>query len=223
MTRSRLRASLIFNLLIFALALAATLMMFTGFDLMGKNLTLTATRLEAFKFFTVDSNVFAGIASLLIAICEIGALRRGEYRIPVWARTLKLCAATAVAVTFLVTAGFLGFLVEDYFSLYLNANFFFHFLIPVLCAVSFLCFEQSIPPLSIRAALCGVLPTALYAVYYGINVFSHAENGRVSPRYDWYYFVQGGVWQIWIVLPVMLLFSYLIALAFWGINRARKL
>ena len=82
MTRSRLRASLIFNLLIFALALAATLMMFTGFDLMGKNLTLTATRLEAFKFFTVDSNVFAGIASLLIAICEIGVCAAGNTASP---------------------------------------------------------------------------------------------------------------------------------------------
>ena len=47
----------------------------------------------------------------------------------------------------------------------------------------------------------------------------HIENGRVSPVYDWYYFVQGGIINAVIVLPLMLTISYLISLLLWKFNR----
>ena len=47
------------------------------------------------------------------------------------------------------------------------------------------------------------------------------ENGKVSTIYDWYWFAQGGIWQMFIVPPFMLLVTYLISVALWRINKKR--
>ena len=45
------------------------------------------------------------------------------------------------------------------------------------------------------------------------------KNGRVSPIYDWYWFVQGGLWQIIIVMPMMLAITYIISFVLWRLNK----
>ena len=47
------------------------------------------------------------------------------------------------------------------------------------------------------------------------------ENGKVSPVYDWYWFVQNGVWTAIIVVPLMFLITYLITLILWKINKKK--
>lgn len=66
MSKKQLKISMIFNFTIVALAILGTVMMLTGFEFMGKNMQLTATRTEAFKFFTVDSNLLACVSALIL-------------------------------------------------------------------------------------------------------------------------------------------------------------
>ena len=63
-----------------------------------------------------------------------------------------------------------------------------------------------------------MLPTFLYEIYYLGNVFIHSENGVVSPIYDWYWFVQNGVWTSVIVAPMMLLITYAITFILWRVS-----
>lgn len=48
------------------------------------------------------------------------------------------------------------------------------------------------------------------------------ENGKVSPEYDWYWFAQGGLWQIIIVVPLIFGITYIISLLLWKLNRKVK-
>ena len=220
MNEKRLRKSLVLNFIIVALTALGTYMMLSGVTWMGENMTLTATRVEAFKFFTVDSNLLAGLSALILAVFEMRALKTGK-PVPKAAILLKLAATSAVALTMLVTALFLSFLVENVFLLYLNANLLFHLVIPLLCVISFIFLDRGYL-LRAKDALFGLVPMLCYAVYYTINVFSHAQNGLISPEYDWYYFVQGGVWQMVFVFPIMLLVSYLISLGLCATNRGKQ-
>ena len=62
----------------------------------------------------------------------------------------------------------------------------------------------------------------MYGLYYLINVLIHMDNGIVSPIYDFYYFVQNGVWTSIIVVPVMFIISYIISLILWRFNRIKN-
>ena len=70
-----------------------------------------------------------------------------------------------------------------------------------------------------KDTLYGMTPTIMYEIYYLINVLIHMENGKVSTTYDWYWFVQNGVWTAIIVVPMMLLITYIISLMIWKLNK----
>ena len=66
-----------------------------------------------------------------------------------------------------------------------------------------------------------MIPTIIYSFYYMVNVLVHMENDKVSSVYDWYWFVQNGVWTAFIVVPMMLVISYLISLTIWKFNKIK--
>ena len=68
------KISLILNIIIVIMVIGASIMMFTGFRFMPGEIILESNKLGMFKFFTVDSNLFMGIISLLFAIFEIRLL-----------------------------------------------------------------------------------------------------------------------------------------------------
>ncbi len=102
----------------------------------------------------------------------------------------------------------------------MNSNLFFHLIIPVLSMASFAIFERT-NKITFKNSLFGILPTFLYEIYYLGNVFIHAESGIVSPEYDWYWFVQNGVWTSVIVAPMMLLITYAITFILWRFNKKK--
>ena len=59
----------------------------------------------------------------------------------------------------------------------------------------------------------------IYGIYYSINIWVHQENGVVPVAYDWYSFVRGGVLEIFIVFPIILIITYLIALFIYRLER----
>ncbi len=222
MKKTSIKISLVINILIFITTIIASIIMFTGFKFMyGYETVLESTKIGMFRFFTVDSNLFMGITALVFATAEIKLLKGKTNEISLKLYILKLMATTGVGLTFLIVFGYLGQIADGGIpSMIMNSNLFFHLLIPVISMINFAIFERT-DKIKFRYAILGITPAALYAIYYLINVLIHIEDGRVSPLYDWYWFVQGGLWQIVIVMPLILGITYIISLTLWGINKKR--
>ena len=217
---SKLIVSIVLNLLIFAMVVFSTIVMFTDFKFThGKEPVLESHGISMFKFFTVDSNIFMGIVSLLFAIKEIMMLKDKTSNISTKLYILKLMATTGVGVTFAVVFLYLGHIVDGgMLTMLQNSNLFYHLIIPVFSFITFIFFERT-TKLKFKYTLYGLVPTVLYAAYYLINALTHIENGKVSPLYDWYWFIQGGLWQIAIVIPAVFILTYVISLLLWKFNK----
>ena len=137
------KISLILNIIIVIMVIGASIMMFTGFRFMPGEIILESNKLGMFKFFTVDSNLFMGIISLLFAIFEIRLLKDNIHEIPRYMYILKLMATTSVTLTFLVVFTYLGPLVGNIYLMILNSNLFFHLLVPVFSLITFIFFEKN--------------------------------------------------------------------------------
>ena len=175
---------------------------------MSDSLSLQDTNLSMFRFFTVDSNVFMGLVSLIFAVYEICLLRGKIKEIPKFMSAIKLMATAGVTLTFVVVFGYLG-LMTGYFAMVQNSNLFFHLLTPILSIYTFVFLEEN--DLRLRTSLLGAVPTFLYEIYYVSNIIVHMENYSVSPLYDWYYFAQGGTLQMIIVAPGMIIISAILS------------
>lgn len=222
MKNKNTKISLVLNIIISILVLFSTIAMFTGYRFMnGQEVILESTKLGMLRFFTVQSNLFMGIISLLFIIDEIKILRGNKKEISFFKYVLKLMSTSAVGLTFFVVFAYLGPITKyGLVSLLMNSNLFFHLIIPVLSIVTFIFFERT-NKLKFKDTLYGIIPTLLYGIYYITNVLIHVENGKVSPKYDWYWFVQGGVWTALIVVPIIFLVSYLISLGLWRVNKLK--
>ena len=138
---------------------------------------------------------------------------------PCWLYILKLAATDAVAFTMIITVFYLAPTSKHgYFSLFMNSNLFMHFITPMLCIISFVCFEHVEKP-SFKLSFAGIIPMALYAAFYTPNVLLHLDNGKVNPEYDWYGFLAFGLNTIWIVIPVLVFIAWLLSLGLWALNR----
>ena len=222
MKNKNIKIAMIINIIIFVFTITASIIMFTGFKFMEGDLVLESTKIGMFKFFTVDSNIFMGIIALLFAIKEYQFLKEKIQSIPKIMYIYKLMATTAVGLTFLTVFCYLGPISEGGIPIMIkNSNLFFHLLIPVLSMLNFILFEKT-EQIEFKYTFFGIIPTGIYGIFYLINVLIHTENGRVSPIYDWYWFVQGVVWQMVIVIPFMFLVTYLISLFLWRFNRVKK-
>ena len=209
------KVSLILNILIVVMVLFATIAMFTGFKFMNsKDIVLTKSNIEMFKFYTVDSNLFMGIVSLIFIIF---LLRKKN--IPKLIYIFKLSATIGVMLTFLTTAIYLApYAKYGYFSVFTNSNLFFHFLVPAVSFISVVFFEKT-NKLNFKECLIVVIPTIIYALCYVINILMHLENGKVIAKYDFYGFANGGVIGIVIVFIFMILVTFVIGFVLRYLNR----
>ena len=215
MTKSDLKKSLIFNLLIVAFVIIATVWMATASSFRS----LTAVKFGALKYFTVDSNILVGVSALLMAISQYGVLKGTKETVAPWLYTLKLVATVSVVITMLVTVFYLGFVVPTgYLSLFQGSNFFFHLLVPVLSVIAFVFFEKT-DCIAFKCNFFSFIPLVLYGIYYAVSVLTHMENGVVQPGYDWYQFFKLGTTSLLIVYPFFLGFSFLISYILWKLNR----
>lgn len=219
MKKYKLKTSLFINILTFILTIFASIIMFTGIKLMkGYEPVLETTKIGMLRFFTVESNLFMGIVSLIFAIEEIQILKNKKDYISKHTYILKLMATSAVGLTFFIVFAYLGPITEGgIISMLMNSNLFFHLIIPVIGILNFIFFEET-DKIKFKDTFYGLIPTAIYEIYYMINVFIHMEDGKVSPIYDWYWFVQNGVWTAVIVAPMILLITYIICLIIWKLN-----
>ena len=211
---ARQKTACVLNALIFVLATFSATAMFVGFSFMGHSSQFTAMGFAEFKYFTVDSNVFAGIVSLVTLVYFLCHRKENTVGLPRWLYILKLAATAGVTLTMMVTVFFLAPTSSNgYFSLFLNSNLFMHFLIPVLCIVTFIFFERT-PDIPLRLTLLGTVPMLLYTVFYCTNIMLHLENGIATSRCDWYGFLPSSNIAF---MPLVIIF---IALVTWGFSLA---
>lgn len=220
MKKINMKISLCINILITLLTIIASIIMFTGFKFMhGHDILLESTKIGMLKFFTVESNIFIGIVSLIFAIKEIQILKGHKKELLQKDYILKLMATSAVGLTFFIVFVYLGPISKDGIpSMLMNSNLFFHLIIPVVSILNFVLFEKS-NEIKFKHVFYGVIPTLIYGIYYIGNILIHMENGMVSTVYDWYWFVQNGVWTVVIVVPIILGITYLISLIIWKLNK----
>ena len=181
---------------------------------------LSDTGVTLFKYYTVDSNLFVGVASLLLIIYEILLINKKIKPIPKYVYILKFIGTVAVTLTFMVTLFYLAPTYgSNFFFLYQNANFFYHFLVPIISMISFIYYEKTI--IDEKYIKYGLSTMILYGIYYLINVLVHMENGKVSFEYDWYGFAGGGVITIIITIVLMLTITYLISKVLFKKNQLK--
>jgi hypothetical protein len=184
----------------------------------GPSLMLETTKIGMFKFYTVDSNIFMGIVSLIFAIDEYKLLNNKIQSISDKKYILKLMSTTSVALTFLTVFLYLGRIADGgIYVLLLNSNLFVHLIILVLSIITFIFFERT-KNIKIKKVIYSMFPTLIYAIGYLINILSHVENGKVLPKYDWYYFVQRGLQNALWLFPSMIFASYVIGLILYVFN-----
>lgn len=214
----RIITSLIINLIIFCLMLFSLICSLIGFYFMEGNNALSEPSLMTFKFFTTDSNIVAGITSLVLAVSQILYITRHK-KIPEFAYILKLIGTSSVTLTLMVTVFFLAPKSSAPASLFRNSNLFFHLIIPLLCIFSFV-FLEKISSITIKQTFFGVLPMILYSIYYVTNIFMHLNNGNIDSAYDWYGFFILGVKSIYIIFPLILAITYFFTWILWLGNKS---
>ena len=209
------RIAILLNILVFIMVFVGVYFMLIGFQFMSQLKVLESEGWENFKYFTVDSNVLAGISSLLsiIYLCL-------KKEIPHWLSVLKYASVVGVLLTMLVTTFFLAPTSNiDFFWFYQNSNLFFHFLVPFISGISYLFFEEH--SLSFQETFYSIVPMGVYGIFYMISVIPHIQNGVVSRQYDFYGFLRAGGSTIFWVVPLMFVVTYLIGLAVWGCTRKK--
>ena len=215
----RIKVSLALNIAIVILVLLASIFMFAGIKFMPDKTLLELSKVEMFKFYTVDSTILLGIISLIISIYEIKLLKNKINEIPKTVYILKFIATSGITLTMLVT---LLFLVPQYgiYAMYSNNNLFLHLIVPLLALISYIFFEKYDNKYSY--SILGIIPMFIYSIYYMSQVLIHINDGGLTIKYDFYGFLQGNLNNIYIVIPIMYLFSYLIATVLITFNKKIK-
>ena len=181
--------------------------MFTGFKFMSNTQVLSTPGLEVFKYYTVDSNILVGMASLLLIIYEVLYMKKRISIIPKWVYLLKYICTVAVTLTFFVTLIYLS-PVYGWF-LYQNAYLFFHLIIPLISLISFVLFEKA--DFNWKDSFYGISTMIAYSIFYTTNILIYEIIGEITSKYDWYGFVKGGPISMIISLIIMIGFTYLIS------------
>ena len=212
-----LKKAYILNICIVVMEVFAIFWMMSGIN----GGVLSAAKLASLKYFTVDSNILMGLSALLAALDQGKVLKGEKAEVPSLTYILKLTGTVGVMLTMLVTIFFLGPTMGrtyGFFSLFAKSNFFLHLFNPVLSMIVFLWFEKS-SKIEFKHTFAAVIPLMIYGIYYVAEAVTHMTNGVIDKGYDWYGFFVPGPKSAFIVLPVILVSTWLISFTLWKLNR----
>ncbi|MBR3069813.1 MAG: hypothetical protein IKG62_07210 [Lachnospiraceae bacterium] len=173
--------------------------------LTGGGSLLSSRGLMSLKYYTTLSNIFAGIAAVIMIVV---LARTKSGKVPVWAAVTKFASAVTVSVTFLVTLFFLA-PTMGIGGLYKGELMFMHAVGPVLTVVSFF-MNRDLPEMKPSSALWATLPTILYGGVYSANIMLNGVGSGMNTN-DWYGFAAAGVRTVPFVYALMVLLTYLLS------------
>lgn len=218
MNKNKVRLSLILNCLTVAAVTAGVILVFANPNAAAGGLT-SETPLSAFRFFTTDSNVLAGVFAALFIVYQVLLYKGKIAEIPTFVYVFKLVGTVGVVVTLLTVLFYLApFSPNGFFSMFTGRDLFFHLIVPVLSLTAFV-FTENTEKIKFRYTLFGVAPILLYGIIYAINAFSHAVDGVVPYEYDWYGFAQGGVAFAVVAFTIILTMGYIVSVLLWLGNK----
>ena len=178
---------------------------------------LAAGGFENLKYFTLQSNLLAGLAALLWIVCFA---KNADEKTMHAVEILKYAAAVSVGLTFITVMGFLGNL-YGYAMMLSGANLGFHLIVPLLALweICALCDTK----FTGRDNLIAVVPMILYGIGYMLNCIINGI-GEWPDMHDWYGFLQWGYPVGAAIFAFLILLSWLIGLAIRKIiaRRLRK-
>lgn len=138
--------------------------------------------IETFCMFTVNSNIFMGIAMFLAIPYCIDGLRNKYFRLPDWLVRLLFVAATALSLTFLVSLFILA-PVKGFVLIFTGSRFFLHGVCPILAIIVF-CFVLKDLHLGFGSTFLSLIPVFIYAcIYYMLVAVVGEENGGWNDFY----------------------------------------
>lgn len=185
---------------------------------------LSSAGWENLRYFTVLSNLFCGIVAGIYLLLQLFCNKRispapveRSLLSPAWMMTLKLSAAAAVTVTFLVVACFFGPL-YGYRYMYLGSNLWFHLIIPLLGMIEFCLLDGTIP---FRMTFLAGTPALVYGCFYLGNILINGK-GEWPDTNDWYGFLNWGWGPAFVIFAVIILTSWGTACLLRVINKLVK-
>lgn len=181
-------------------------------------LNLREGGVTVFRYYTVLSNVFAGLVSAVF-VCFF-LTRRGQT--PLFVARLRYYATCCLTITFLVVVFILAPMLEGYtlWRLLTQGSMLYqHLLCPVLAIVSFTVFERD-GRLTKRDILRSLCPTALYAL---VTVPLNIARVLYGP-YPFLLVYEQPVWAsvLWVFAIFGLAAGIAAGLYFLGVPRKRK-
>lgn len=217
---NKMKIAMVLNYIIVIFTLLGLIFMYYDIKFMyGVEPKLSTSGLGMFRFFTVDSNFLMGICSLLMAHHERKVITGNKENISSKYYVLKLIGTVSISLTFIVVVTYLSRISPGGMSSMIqNSNLFFHLIIPILSIITF-CFFEKTNKIKLRYVLLSLIPVLIYGIFYLINVFVHVENDTVSSVYDWYWFLQNGLHNVYIIFPIILCVVYVIGLLLWSKNK----
>lgn len=202
---------IILNILIVILAVTGIALMLTGKPEEG---ALQASGFGNFKFYTVITNVFCGIVSLIYLLCLLAG--KGEDKMA----ALKLGAVCGVVITFAVVAFMFGPL-YGFPQFYKRGNLFFHLILPVTAMFEFIVVRRRKIPF--RYTVIAAVPTLIYGCCYMLNILINGIGGKWPDTNDFYGFLNWG-WPVGIMIFAgITLSAFLVACLFRAISNKRSL
>ncbi|MBR6151062.1 MAG: hypothetical protein IKQ25_07245 [Lachnospiraceae bacterium] len=199
---------------------------------------LSSAGWENLKYFTVQSNILCGIVALIYLVRHLVILPRQHSEkkermqeiqsandgptakwlrnvpCPQWLMTLKLAAAAAVTVTFLVVACFFGPL-YGYRYMYLGSNLWFHLIIPVLGMVEFCLLDGQLP---FKRTFFAGSPALIYGCFYLGNILINGK-GEWPNTNDWYGFMNWGMGIALVIFAVIIIVNWGVACLLRAMSR----
>lgn len=200
MGKVRTRIVTVLDILIVVFTAIGTYLMFSNTD---NGAGLMSSGLENFKYFTVLSNIFCGIVSL------IALIRR---KMPA---LVRLMSSSAVGLTFLIVAAFLQPVYPDT-NLYQGGNLWFHLIVPVISMVQFILIENS-SKIPFKYTFLSASLSLIYGMGYLINILLNGV-GEWPDTNDWYGFLNWGFPVGIAIFAFVVLMNFVIAVILRVLN-----
>lgn len=173
----------------------------------------TADGVRSFRYFTVDSNLFCALASLVLIFADIRLLSKNGGWLPRWVVLLKFAGTVTVTLTLLTCVVYLSGFTGGFLNMIRGKELFMHLLTPVLAILSLVLLEHS-AALPLWTIFLSVPPVAAYgAVYFYKVLLVPKDRGGWT---DFYKLAGNGKWLNGVL--VMFAAVLLISLVLWALH-----
>ena len=137
------------------------------------------TPISVYLYFTVLSNIFVGLVSLIEIPFLIKSISKRRDQIPTFVYAAKLAAVTTVTITMATSLSWLG-IQMGYDAILKGSHLFLHLITPALALLSFVVIESQ-AKIKFRHVFWVLIPVLLYAGFYFSAIFLFDLGAK-----DWY-------------------------------------